>query len=389
MIKKLVLGVFLALVIFTCKAQKVTTETIKHNYFRTPKYILSKEKKINKEVIISYKEDNELISDINKNVNLQRKENAESEKKSYEEKKTSSKIAERILLGKKKPKNATYANKPYTQKEWSADHIINNGCKTMSLGHSTNTKAKIKITVLPINITKETINAEAATQKDGSIRAAYYTYHINGQAGLKVEAFNELGKLVISENFSSWQNTRSKKYSSRSARNKDFTQNDKAIKLGFEKKLMATDLNHLQTYINDNFENQITEKKSKIFSIKDKKGVYTQINECSLTFAKGIQYLSTEDSYSKGTGIIKELIPVYESQLKEYDPTNKKARINKNIAQALYLNLAQAYIWTNDYEKANNCIIEYNIINPKKNKKYIIELKAFLDDQEIRFKANS
>jgi len=387
--KKLIVGVIIALNFLTANAQKVTNETIKHSYFRTPKFILSKEKKVNKEVILSYKEDNDLILEINKNINIQRKENKDSENKAYEEKKTSSKVAERILLGKKKPKGVTYVKTPYTQKEWSSDYIINSGCKTMSLESSTTTKAKIKITVLPISFTHEKNDIEATTNKDGSIRPAYYTYYINGQAGVKIEAFNELGNLVISENLSSWQDSRSKKFSSFSARNKAFIQNDKATKLGFEKKLMATDLNNLQTFINNNFENQVVEKKSKIFSVKDKKGIYTQINECSLAFTRGLQYLSTEETYSKGTEIIKELIPVYESQLKEYNPTDKKARINKYIAQALYLNLAQAYIWTNNYEKANNCIIEHKIINPKKNKKYLIELKTFLDDQEIRFKANS
>ncbi|NJL15610.1 MAG: hypothetical protein HC913_23135 [Microscillaceae bacterium] len=49
---------------------------------------------------------------------------------------------------------------------------------------------------------------------------------------------------------------------------------------------------------------------------------------------------------------IQEAIQIWEGLLAQADPKDNKARINKKIARILYFNLAKAYLWIEDYPKA-------------------------------------
>ena len=373
--KKTIISVLLVLISWYGMSQKAKENTIKISYFRTPKYKLSNDRKVKKELILMYMEDNKNTKDRVNETNKARSENAQKNLENYEKKKTSTKIAERVLLGSKKPSGqATHLKTPFLQKEWESSYILSNGCSTNGLANSNTAKAKIKISVL---------NFESDYSKSDNKEKAKYSYTVTVKAGLKIDAFDEKGNNVASSTFIN-PGTMSSTFDSEYKRNQDLSVNENTMKRKAEANAMKKDLYHLQQFVKENFDYYVAEKKIKIYTVNSKKGDYSKINDCFPIFSNAFQYLNTETSYNRGIERINEIIPIYEAEIKEYVPKDKKARINEDIAKALYLNLCQAYIWTKEFEKAKNCIIQYRAINTKRTPKELEKLSLFLEDQKRR-----
>ncbi len=381
---KVIKGVLLVALPIMSYGQKVSKESVKHNYLRSPKIFLSKDKTVKKEVIVTYLEENEDRRQQNEYSNNQRQENAQKEVADYKKQKTSSKVAERMLLGKKKPTGeAKSINLQYLPKEWSEAYVIEKGCKTVGLKTAIGAKARIVVIIEKPKITYQNKDVSA----DGP-SSAYYLNEAKVVGDVKVEVFNEKGEMVDSKTFTNRSSASGKRFSSSSARTAVKKSEERKLKLTAEETCMKYNMSDVQKYVSENLDYTTVEKNSKIYSIVDKKGNYTEINDCLPKFTKGLQYLGTNETYQKGVDLITSLIPIYESASKEYEPNNKKAKINEGVVQALYLNLAQAYIWSNEFEKAATYLAEHAAVNAKNNKKAVEKIKFFLEDQRMRFEAS-
>lgn len=81
-----------------------------------------------------------------------------------------------------------------------------------------------------------------------------------------------------------------------------------------------------------------------------------------------------------------QAIGIWEKELQESNLSNKKARINSVISQALYCNMASAYISLGDYKKAEEYLDKIDIMDGVK-KKYANRaenLRDFLRDEKKR-----
>ncbi len=377
---KLLLLPSLLITVF-CLGQKMSKESIKHSYFQTPKYYLSKNKQVKKEVVLTYLEKNKSIVETVDEINKTNNEKAQQKLDDYENEKTSKKVVDQLLFGKKKPSGkGSHLELPFTQKEWARGEILTNSCKTNGLIESSSAEARVVISVLEFRATDKVSDNHS---KSGSS----YSLNVEGTAGLELKCYNENNELVFSRTTVYEYNRTGKSYTSSSARDKAYSKDVKSLKFEVEKACMKKDLKVMQGIITDNIDYNTIEKKTVIYVVNDKKGVYTEINKCLEDFNKGLQYFSMEETYSRGKNLIEKVIPVYEKELEGYEPNNKKARINKGVAFSLYLNLCNAYIYTNQYDKAKECLIQCKIIDSKKSTKEIKKIKLFLEDHKSRFEA--
>ncbi|GAB4398761.1 MAG: hypothetical protein OHK0053_17950 [Microscillaceae bacterium] len=85
---------------------------------------------------------------------------------------------------------------------------------------------------------------------------------------------------------------------------------------------------------------------------------------------------------------IQEAIQIWEGLLAQVDPKDNKARINKKIARILYFNLAKAYLWIEDYPKAQEYLQLRRDNKGVGGEAKLNAFEKFLRSQELRARQN-
>ncbi|MBM78489.1 MAG: hypothetical protein CL846_08405 [Crocinitomicaceae bacterium] len=96
-------------------------------------------------------------------------------------------------------------------------------------------------------------------------------------------------------------------------------------------------------------------------------------------------------SYDRDKATAKErlakAIDLWEEELKSSDLNDKKARINKKITGLISANLADAYFWSENFEKANLYINKAITNGTVKSKSHCKKLKQDIPEFQLRFNA--
>jgi len=141
--------------------------------------------------------------------------------------------------------------------------------------------------------------------------------------------------------------------------------------------------------------------KDYLFSVKGKPMVY---NDIKIVTGKGkheypdldtavirmktaaVKLSSTEDKLA-AEQYINEAISIWQKALEELDNTNKKARINEEIASGLYYNIGIAYAWMNQFTSCREWFDK--AAKEKDGARLVNDIKWWVDSQEKRLKANA
>lgn len=121
-----------------------------------------------------------------------------------------------------------------------------------------------------------------------------------------------------------------------------------------------------------------------VFYIKPKDYDYSDLNKAMNDFKNSVNLMNTNSDDENAKKGLRAAIEIWAKAIQEVDYTNKKARINKEIACALNYNCAFAYWRLNEFENARKTIVE------AKNdfEKEASELESIIVDSEKRFNAS-
>ena len=98
------------------------------------------------------------------------------------------------------------------------------------------------------------------------------------------------------------------------------------------------------------------------------------------------KYIDNREVAEKG---IRDCVTVWQEALAEADFENKKARVNAKLAGLLYINLINAHIWLEEYDKSDALFDEMRRVPTKKGAEGTAEgLDSFSEDQRRRMEAN-
>ena len=143
-------------------------------------------------------------------------------------------------------------------------------------------------------------------------------------------------------------------------------------------------INDVNTDLNNQFGYSWIKKRSKIYSAKGKKYFNDDLDKAVVSFENGLKALKV----NQGLAAVKwsSAIVVWNKALEELDLTDKKARINNKIGEALYINLCLAYTLINEFNNADRVL---STVQSNKSFKWgdIKEAEAvrkFMSDQRIR-----
>ena len=122
----------------------------------------------------------------------------------------------------------------------------------------------------------------------------------------------------------------------------------------FQRKKLATLLTDLNKHMNSTYGFPTKSSESEIYVIKKYKDFnYSEFVD-AMTFAKiGYQKLSNGIEKDAAKEDLQKAIDIWNNQLSQSNTGDNKSRINKKATALLYANLAEAYMWIDDFNNAD------------------------------------
>ena len=315
------------------------------------------------------------------------RETYERESEAYNAKGTGGKILERLVLSEKKPE-LRLPNKPQKRERLFESNAI--AAKVSMEGL---TKASggvvVSIEIQGFEATEPEDAQDELKDKEGNI---YYKYFRSMKYRQPVRYSVALpdGSVIVDEIDSASENYKthvSSKYGSRSALDKAW--NTQSISLQLSQSAVTASLLAINSKINDKYCFSSKTRPMTIYHVKStKKADYTDLTDAAFEMKYAMEkYLDNQEEAMTG---IRSCIPVWESAIAEADFENKKARIDKKVAGYVYLNMIQAHIWLEEYDKADRLFDDMRRLDTKKSAEGTAEgLDAFCEDQRRRKEANA
>jgi hypothetical protein len=314
-------------------------------------------------------------------------ETYEAEMEAYNSKGTGAKILERALLDEKKPQ-LVLPSKPVQTERVFEPGIISSKIDMQGMTR-TEDGATVTIEIQYFEGSAPEDAQQEIKDKEGNVSYKYYrTMKYRQPVRFTVQLPD--GSIVIdevltsSEDFTTYT---SDKYTSKSALNKAWNQtavNSRLSQMSVEAGCLA-----INNILNDRFCFAKKTRPMTIYHAKTKKKVdYTDLNNAALDMKMAMEkYIDRPEEAAEG---IRACVAVWEKVLTEADFDNKKARINAKMAGLLYLNLINANIWLEDYDRVDALFDEMRRLDVKKSAEGTADgLDTFAEDQRRRKEVNS
>ncbi len=310
-----------------------------------------------------------------------------AEMEAYNAKGTGAKILERALLDEKKPQ-LVLPRKPVATERIFEPGIISSKIDMQGMTR-TEGGATVTIEIQYFERSAPEDGQQEIKDKEGNVSYKYYRtmkYRQPVRVTLQLPdgsiAIDEV--LTSSEDFTTYT---SDKYTSKSALNKAWNQtsvNNRLSQRSVEAGCIA-----INSILNDRFCFSKKTRPMTIYHAKTKKKVdYTDLNNAALDMKMAMEkYIDRPEEAAEG---IRACVEVWERVLTEADFENKKARINRKMAGLLYLNLINANIWLEDYDRVDALFDEMRRLDTKKSAEGTADgLDTFSEDQRRRKEINS
>lgn len=315
------------------------------------------------------------------------RENFESESEAYNSKGTGAKILERALLDEKKPRLVLPVQP--VKRERIFEHGVVSAKINMEGLAKASGGAVVEIDIQSFEGSDPVDSRLESKDKEGNISYKHYR-SMKYRQPVRYTLTLPDGSIVIDEVIGSsegYTTHDSNKYASTSALNKSWNQssiNDQLSRAAVEAALAS-----IKVVLNDRYCFSKKTRSMTIYHAKTtKKGDYTELSNTALDMQMAMEkYFDNQEAAMEG---IRACVPVWQTALEAADFENKKARINKKMAGFLYLNLIQANIWLEEYDKADQLFDEMRRLDTKKSAEGTAKgLDSFSEDQRRRKEVNS
>jgi hypothetical protein len=157
---------------------------------------------------------------------------------------------------------------------------------------------------------------------------------------------------------------------------------------GLQTRFFNNILNDLNNHINSTYGFPVKSNQNEIYVIKKyKKHSYSEFID-AMTYAKiGYKDFVNDVDKVKAKENIYKAIEIWEIQLEQSDFSDNKSRINKKSTALLCANLAEAYLWIDEYEKAELYINKAITIGVLKYKNHCKRLQDKMVNLNLRYQA--
>ena len=339
-------------------AQKTDKTNVDYELEMFPVELISKDKKV--AVIVDYAYRSKVGESATETA--ERKEQAAADKAEYDKKNFGEKLLATKVMGEAKPtgvyNNNSFIPTLFPEETVKAQIVIPGynkvpeakGSITILFSELSYTvdPSKTKINYNPLQVVLTIVNDKGATVYSGSVPNNWVTHSTNSVTP------NDLEKSMVS-----------------------------TLK-GAETSAKNLAVENINTYLKINYGYNVAKKDRTFFDIKDKKQSYPECHEALEKVKNAFVYVNIPAKQDVMIAKLKEAVAVWEKDIAEIDKTNKDARINKDVAAALYLNIAEASIWTKDFDKAYEALASHKALDEDYSRTYK-DISEFIKDYSSRY----
>lgn len=165
--------------------------------------------------------------------------------------------------------------------------------------------------------------------------------------------------------------------------------NREAYTQQLEDKCIAENMKYINQMVNEKYGYSKIKRGSVLYNIKPKgDNKYDDYQTAYESAMAGYNMIGSDPAAGKAK--LKASIDIWEKALLEYKSGgDKHARVNDDVALSTRFNLAEAYMWTDEYAKADEQLIKTTSLDPsRRQRKWSEEFKTLMGEQKKRFEAN-
>lgn len=339
-------------------AQKTDKVKVKYEFDMYPLETISKDKYVDVNVSLDYVEKVEAANaDI-----AAKQEKARQDKENYEKKNFGEKLLDKKVLGETKPTGA-YVNNDFIP------------------------------TLFPTSDIEAMINIPGFTKKDGTaciVNATFseFVYRINTDRTavtyypmkVSLSVINDKGVSVYQGDLPN--NNASTTFSATGSNNLNgnYLLTMKTIETKAKNEAVA----NLNNYLKINYGFNLVKDDCPFFDVKDKKHQYPDYHEAIQKLETAFISVNVPERQEKFASTLRECITIWETNYKQLDKNDKNAKINKDVAAATTINLALAYTWLKEFDKAYDYLTEHKALGEDYDRAYN-DVSKFLKDYNTRY----
>jgi len=164
--------------------------------------------------------------------------------------------------------------------------------------------------------------------------------------------------------------------------------NKQSVLLELQNRVVETNLRFAYQTLNSMFGYSKIKDTIILYRVEAKKFNYDDLTQAYQDASLAYGMLVTDMATAKTK--FQNAVSVWIKIMDEYNPDDKKGRIDNDIAIATSLNMAMAYIYLNEFLKSEETLNKISLLKPSKSEQKIVdEIRAFCREQKLRFDANS
>lgn len=232
------------------------------------------------------------------------------------------------------------------------------------------------------------LSKEETSKVDGKeVKKTYYYHVVTSTASAKFSIVDKAGKVIYSELMQGkdYENrSQSNLFATKAEAQADYNKNKDGIINSSDNSALDNILSAIKNYINNHYGYYKTTSAATIATGKGKKMDYTDLDQAFEKFQEAANNYNAgnQEEYNR---LAMECIEVWNKVLEEYNPNDKKARISKKNADSFYYNIANAYLYMDEFDTAIEYINKGLAID---NSIFIKAMIGDIKDRQNRFAKN-
>ena len=256
-----------------------------------------------------------------------------------------------------------------------------------------------KALIIQMNLSGfEKDEAKSTTQKkqikraDGkTIDSTVFVYQFNYRHIIKLKIIQPDGKFLTDEAYgpSLGFSTYTSKFFANQVDLDNYWRTAQASEIGsIQEKIVVDHLKSINEMLNNDY-GYVPQSRGVIIGYVNEKKLYDDFKDALNNAKNAYAIIAKKDTKAQGEEYLRKAIATWEAAMKESNPSNKKARIDEDVTECLLKNLAEAYVWLNDFTKAQEYLTQLDAFKlSAKEKNMKNSIRAFLADQTLRVAAN-
>ncbi|MES2656937.1 MAG: hypothetical protein V4620_15175 [Bacteroidota bacterium] len=304
----------------------------------------------------------------------------------YKQKTTMQKIADRALLDEKKPV-AEHMSELKLSRTFDLD-MLANMVKLEGMNDVAGNGLKINISLMGFEMLEPVVTFDNIFS--GGQTNKKYKYEISYKHPVVIKAEVIGSQFIYSETpekLNSFSKFYTEVYNSEAELKANYEKNKEAILSSLEEKAVMESIKGANLLLNDYHALKKVKHESDIWVAEGKKYNYTDYITAFETASQAYVLLKNDAEKKESKAKLVQSIALWQTAFSQADLKDKKARVNREIAGATLLNIAEAQMWSDQYDEARITLTKLNGMDMKgKEKRQSESISKMIEELEPRYK---